>query len=390
MNSLTCPQIINVASSSVAFTPFQSLWIPNSANLVVLGETPRRKGKISVYELNFGSGDESDEKANATDKNNSNILKLQYSVQKDFGFKCGIFCDPSGTADDKSSASASELVTGDFNGTLNIWDLEKLQKPIFEIKHAHSNIINCADTVSTEIVTGSRDGLVKLWDKRTDKHVLQMKPEANAHRDCWSVCFGNSYDSLNRMMVAGYDNGDCKILDLRTNKLFFECNVKNGICCVEFDRKNIKLNKLVITTLHSKFRVYDMNTPKHISEGFPYVDVNVNDTINMASSNTGKQGTTIWKCRHLPQNRDVWLTCLGNGSVDLYKYVYPNERCITDDQGRQKGVIGTVKLLSTNNNSLSTQPIVSWNWHKHKLGLACMTSLDQSIKVVAVTKLNKI
>lgn len=47
------------------------------------------------------------------------------------------------------------------------------------------------------------------------------------------------------MLAAGYDNGDIKLLDLRMNKIFWETNVANGITGVEFDRKDIKMNKLV-------------------------------------------------------------------------------------------------------------------------------------------------
>ena len=236
---------------------------------------------------------------------------------------------------------------------------------------------------------GSRDGTVKVWDPRTDKHVSEMRPSSNNQaRDCWSVCFGNSYDALNRMVCAGYDNGDCKILDLRMNKLYFECNVRNGICSLQFDRNNIKANKLVITTLESQFRIYDMKT-KHIAEGFAYL--NVDTKINNDMDNEKKkQGTTIWNVRHLPQNRDIWCTAQGNGIVNVWKYIYPDERYIVDDKGHKKGVMGECKLLTNKSlSSLSTQPIVSWNWNKDKLGLACLSSLDQTIQVVIVTKLNK-
>ena len=193
-------------------------------------------------------------------------------------------------------------------------------------------------------MSGSRDGRVKLWDPRTDKPVSEMKASSsNESRDCWSVCFGNSYDALNRMICAGYDNGDCKILDLRMNKLFFECNVGNGICSLQFDRNDIKINKLVITTLESQFRIYDMKT-KHISQGFAYMNVdtnsnnNNNDDDNNAKNNK-KRGTTIWNVRHLPQNRDICCTTQGNGIVNIWKYIYPDERYIIDDKGHKKGVM---------------------------------------------------
>eukprot|EP00483_Globobulimina_turgida_P010507 UN10528 len=184
------------------------------------------------------------------------------------------------------------------------------------------------------------------------------------------------------MIAAGYDNGDVKVLDLRTNKIYFETNVNNGVCCLEFDRKDIKLNKLVITSLESQYRIYDMKT-KHISDGFAYLNI---DSINSTKSDQNKKkGTTIWQCRHLPQNRDIWITCLGNGNVNIWKYIYPDERFVVDDKGDKKGVMGQVNLLSNQTvSTLSTQPIVSWNWNQSKIGLACMASLDQTFQIVVV------
>jgi hypothetical protein len=38
-------------------------------------------------------------------------------------------------------------------------------------------------------------------------------------RDCWCVAIGNSYDNEERCILAGYDNGDVKMFDLRMNKV---------------------------------------------------------------------------------------------------------------------------------------------------------------------------
>ncbi len=38
-------------------------------------------------------------------------------------------------------------------------------------------------------------------------------------RDCWTVAFGNSYNDEERCVLAGYDNGDVKMFDLRMNKV---------------------------------------------------------------------------------------------------------------------------------------------------------------------------
>ena len=40
-----------------------------------------------------------------------------------------------------------------------------------------------------------------------------------------------------------------------------------GVTSVEFDRKDIEMNKMVVTTLESKFRLFDMRT-QHPTGGF--------------------------------------------------------------------------------------------------------------------------
>ena len=81
------------------------------------------------------------------------------------------------------------LATGDFDGHLAIWDLERLEQgPIHSLK-AHEQIINAIDGVgglgigqgAPEIVTGSRDGHVKVWDIRLkDRPVACMQPKPGA------------------------------------------------------------------------------------------------------------------------------------------------------------------------------------------------------------------
>lgn len=57
-----------------------------------------------------------------------------------------------------------------------------------------------------------------------------------------------------------------------------------------------------------------------------------------------------------------------------------------DENNVPKGVIGTLTVLNTK--AMSTQPIVGFDWHPDKLGLATLVALDQSIKVYLVTRLN--
>ena len=50
--------------------------------------------------------------------------------------------------------------------------------------------------------------------------------------------------------------------------------------------------------------------------------------------------------------------------------------------------MGSVQLLASK--TVSTQPINSFDWSPDKEGLACCGSFDQCVRVVVVTKLNKI
>ena len=94
----------------------------------------------------------------------------------------------------------------------------------------------------------------------------------------------------------------------------------------------------------------------------------------------------VWGSHFLPQNREVFATCGGNGTVLLYKYKYPTERKQKDPSGVYKGVPGTMELL--NQQDLTTQPVISFDWNAHKLGLCVMACLDQTVRVAICTKLN--
>lgn len=225
-----------------------------------------------------------------------------------------------------------------------------------------------------ELVTGSRDGSVKVWDPRQKgRPVAVMEPkEGESRRDCWTVTFGNSYNSEERVVAAGYDNGDVKMFDLRAMSVQWESNLRNGVCSLEFDRKDIALNKLVATTLESKFYVFDLKT-QHPKKGFAYLIEKAHES-------------TVWLVRHLPQNREIFVTCGGAGSLCLWKYNYPEKRKIADADGIDQGVIGNLSLLQ--NTTISTQPVSSLDWSPDKQGLAVCSAFDQCIRVIITTKLN--
>ncbi len=90
--------------------------------------------------------------------------------------------------------------------------------------------------------------------------------------------------------------------------------------------------------------------------------------------------------KHLPQNRDIFATQGGDGSVNIYKYKYPKQRQLKDQSGKPYGIIGSVEQL--NGREVCQQPVASFDWHKDKVGLGVLSGFDQTLRVIIVTKLN--
>ncbi|TWW78388.1 dynein axonemal assembly factor 10 [Takifugu flavidus] len=354
---LAKPQIITHIQKSLNYTVFDSKWIPCSARFICLGNFPRGTGVMQIYEVQRGE------------------VQLIKEVEKPKPLKCGTF--------GATSLQQRHIATGDFDGNLSIWNLEMPGTPVYTVK-AHKEIVNCIDGVgglgmadgAPEIVTGSRDGTVKVWDPRQkDTPVANMEPvEGETKRDCWTVAFGHAFNDEERCVCAGYDNGDIKLFDLRNMRLRWETNIKNGVCCVEFDRKNINMNKLVATSLEGKFHTFDLRT-QHPTKGF-------------ASVSEKAHKSTIWQVRHLPQNRDIFMTTGGAGNLHLWKYEYPAQRRKKDSDGVDVGVAGSLNLLQ--NVTLSTQPLNSLDWSPDKQGLCVCSGFDQCVRVLIVTKLNQV
>lgn len=354
MPDFTKPQIIPHLAKNVDFTLFDCDWIPCSARFIVVGSKLDGRGSIQVYSL--GPKD----------------LQLQSESVAPKALKCSTF--------GATSLQERHLATGDFGGSLNVWDLENLSQPIFDVR-AHEDLINAIDGIggleigagAPELATASRDGTVKVWDIRIkEKPVACIQPSnPEGKMDAWSVAFGNSFSDADRVVVSGYDNGDIKMIDLRTMGVRWETEVSLGICSLQFDRSDIEMNKLIATSLEGRIHLWDLRTfnPK---SGFSRLDV-------------VHEKATLWQGVHLPQNREVVITGGGNGELALWKYSYPDKRSAEGPDGVE-GVVGNLEMIQDCH--LGEQPISSISWSRDKIGLGLCTSFDQNIRTFIVTKLN--
>ena len=368
MNSTNAPSIIQHAQLALQMTPHSTTFVPRTARFVACGISTGGKGSISVFELSNGEVK----------------TVFESSSVRPHGIKCS-------TMGASSVATKHHLAVGDFGGYLSILDVgERGGQEVYAAQAGGGQIINAIDGVggggtsssgsgrygAPELVTAGKDGLVRVYDPRVSDAVATLSPaDGSTSRDCWAVAFGNSYNDQERSVCAGYDNGDIKLFDLKMGgKIRWETNCSNGVTSVQFDRPDIEMNKLVVTTLESRFHVYDMRT-QHPKEGFSHLTEKAHRS-------------TVWLAKHLPQNRDIYATCGGNGGLNIYKYHNPISRTGKHaEDGAPVGVMGNVELL--NSRIISTQPIVSFDWSPDKDGLAVMAALDQTVRVQLVTKLDK-
>lgn len=204
-------------------------------------------------------------------------------------------------------------------------------------------------------------------------------------RDCWAVAFGDSYNSSQRSVCSGYDNGDVKLFDLRAMSVRMETTCKNGVCSIEFDRKDIQMNKLAVTTLEGGLYVYDMRT-EHPTKGFSHCyESNAGQSLG-TNGVIGGAKATVWTVKHMPQNRDVFVTGGGAGAIRIWNYKYPDIRYKEMSDGAKVGVAGNLQMISAT--TLSQQPVHCFDWCAERTGLAVCGAFDQTVRVLITTNLN--
>eukprot|EP00768_Dysnectes_brevis_P006559 gnl/Dysnectes_brevis/5214_a7395_656.p1 GENE.gnl/Dysnectes_brevis/5214_a7395_656~~gnl/Dysnectes_brevis/5214_a7395_656.p1 ORF type:complete len:384 (-),score=40.77 gnl/Dysnectes_brevis/5214_a7395_656:33-1130(-) len=354
------PHILQLYTESANYNIFGVSWIPQSARIVSVGMSSRGTGPITVWSMT------------------KNKLVKDKEHDKAAAFKCVTF--------GASVLPKRQFATGDHDGRLFLWDVEDMSRPVWYAK-AHNGMVNCVDGVggrnpskygSPEIATGGADGTVHIWDERVSRPVASLKApegEGSARAECWTVAFGGS-EAPDRCVAAGYDSGDLKLWDLRTMEVSHSQHFPNGIVSAEFDRSNTSVNKLVLGTLQGHTYVMDLKT-RHPERAYAWMD----------SHPFGDDDTsTIWQVRHLPMNRNVWMTA-GPGRLGLCHYETPEERTRPTDSGPE-GVMGEIRTVC--DTPVSPQTVCSFSWSRDKSGLCCWGAMDNTLNVGYVNNLSKL
>ncbi|KAL6057847.1 Scytalone dehydratase [Balamuthia mandrillaris] len=153
---------------------------------------------------------------------------------------------------------------GTADNTLKVWDLD-LEKCIATLR-GHSNAIFCLECDENVCVTGSRDQTIKVWDFRTGlamtslggqttrvlKSNGQIFEEGSSTAGVWCL----QYDSHTQKVVAGYENAEVGVWDLRMEALIATLHGhQQGVRALQFDSQMLATGSNDYTV-----KLWDMNT----------------------------------------------------------------------------------------------------------------------------------
>ncbi len=127
------------------FHIFDTKWLPSyPTKFVTVGSTSKStpRGFIQISQLNNDQLD---------------VIKI---IEKKSAFRCASF--------GATVRNAASLSLGNFHGNFQIFDAERLDFPVYDVK-AHDGIVNCLDGMGdgegAEIVTGGQDGCIKVMNQ---------------------------------------------------------------------------------------------------------------------------------------------------------------------------------------------------------------------------------
>jgi len=298
--------MLDIGSHSLEHTVFGCSWVPSSPRLVAVGCSLTGEGRVVILTLQ-GQG----------------ISQLDVGVTEK-AVRCGTFSS--------SSVEDRQLVTGDFGGNIEVWDMEEIAEGPVQSVRGHDNLINNISGDLGRVVTGGRDGKMKVWDRR-DLGRAKVAMEGGGKHDCWSV------DISGDLVVGGFSNGDIRLFDLRkVDKALWEVtNRLGGVTSLEMEER-----ELVVGGMGGGIVRW---------EGIGTNNV-VNNEVML------EKGTAVWSARSCPQNRGVVVGGLGSGAI---------------------------QVVGRDSKQLGDRPVTGLAWSGDKGGLLACTSFDQTVRVMYVT-----
>ncbi|KAN0029737.1 hypothetical protein ACTA71_007873 [Dictyostelium dimigraforme] len=330
----------NYVTKKLTSQPYTCQWIPTSCSVITVGKkvsSGLSKGDIKIHQLEF-------EETSGDPK-----LNLVYENEFSNPFRCMSFFKQSNGQQDNR-----KFITGDFNGQISEWDSDICDIPIWGIKGAHQGCIAAVDAYGDNLVVcGGKDGSIKVYDTRikpnsgensTSTSSISTFEQTNKS-NCWSICINDSN------IIAGFENGDLNIYNLKTNSIQSTTKLNGGICSIDSnDRSNI-LNQFLVTTNKSFISTVSFNNNTNNME---YKDYEINKNPNQ----------TIWSGIYSPWNKkdkeNIFTVAQLDGSVSMYR----------DD----------CKLIDKV--SVSNLSILSLDYNKDKKGLLCCISLKKQLSIL--------
>eukprot|EP01104_Vermistella_antarctica_P015665 TRINITY_DN5193_c0_g1_i1.p1 TRINITY_DN5193_c0_g1~~TRINITY_DN5193_c0_g1_i1.p1 ORF type:complete len:393 (+),score=72.25 TRINITY_DN5193_c0_g1_i1:223-1401(+) len=353
-------QLVSVVQTSLPYSGFDVSWIPNSTTLACVGATANEGGAIRVYNVQP-----------EPDGGTAFELTVKEESDKSVALKC--------CALGARSVSDGHLATGDFDGTVTLWDVEHLNLPLHTLR-AHTSIVNAIDGSGATLVTGSRDGAVRVWDvrERCTDSVCDITRRKKAH-DCWAVKFA-SWDPLT--VVSGYENGEVVCVDLRSpDRVSWKVAVSSnmsGVCHIDTHSSR----KVLATALHGRVLCVDALNPEC---------VRVDELQQPAFDIDLQPPPTLWNGAFVPKQKkdkaDVvkFAVSTGEGYVCMYE-ASGNGTALKKGEDRLRDTRNTksgIRLLMSKR--ICHQPLIGLEWNKPsnttEPWLCAVLSLDLSLSV---------
>ncbi|KAF2069871.1 hypothetical protein CYY_008811 [Polysphondylium violaceum] len=320
--------LCNYVSQRLTSSPYDLKWIPSSPCILTVGK--KTVGGVVKGDLKIHKFEYIDDKPK---------LSLEYEGNSISPLRCCSFMRSSTTINNNERI----FVTGDFSGSLLIWDSDKINEPMASNSNTHQGTISSIDThlESNIIVTGGKDSLVCLWDKRDIKSpIYKYTCQTKENSNCWAI------STNGKEIICGYENGQLNIFDIKTNSLKANTRLKGGISSIDISSINNVQdigNEFLVST--SQSLICKMKLQQ--------------DKLSIVKEIT-TDSEMVWSSKYFNNHPSIYTLMQGDGNA----YIYKNDQLL--------------KKLSISKNS----PIISFDHNPEKLGLMSCITLNKQLFVL--------